>query len=231
MNQHQPEHGRPHARHRRLPRACALLLVCAAAGPGHPARAAGPDAKPGQPDPAAVAQAIQDWPKPARDAAQEMLRKYGPPAEVAPTRLLWQDNGRWLRTVVHKSPVEHDFPVKHADVLEQVIEYRVPLNFYAPLAVFNGSVVPYRTRGELASTGAGEADNVLSLNLADDIIQGRKNADQARDAMEAAAREMQAGRVPEEAQNLRVIRQQGDTRDPDTAVVAAPPSPARSPAR
>lgn len=227
MSRHQPGHGWPRTR-RHTPRACALLLACAATGLGHPARAAGPDAGPGQPDPAAVARAIQDWPKPAQDAAREMLRKYGPPAEVTPTRLLWQDNGRWLRSVVHKSPIEHDFPVKHADVLEQVIEYRVPLNFYAPLATFNGSVIAYRTRGELAATGASEADNVLALNLADDIVQGRKTADQARDAMEAAAREMQAGRMPQDAQDLRVIRQQGDTRDPDTAVVASPPSPARS---
>ena len=179
-------------------------------------------AGPAPPDAASVADITKDWPKPSQAAAQEMLRAYGPPAEATPTMLAWQGNGPWLRTVVRKTPVEHDFPAKHMDVLEQVVEYRVPLNFFTPLATFNGSVVPSRTRGELSAQGDREAANILALNLADDIVQGRAKPDQARTAMAAGVRDLDAGRTPEAAAKLHILRQQGDTSDPDTAVVSPP---------
>lgn len=180
-------------------------------------------ADPAQPDPARVAAIIQDWPKAAQDAAQEMMRKYGPPQETTPTLLIWQGNSPWTRTLVRKTPVEHDFPVKHMDVLDQVVDYRVPLNFFGPLAAFDGSLVPNRTRGEITSSGDREATNILALNLADDIIQGRKTPEQARDAMAVAARDMEAGQIPDDAKALHLAPPQGDLADPDTAVVVAAP--------
>jgi hypothetical protein len=177
----------------------------------------------GQPDAARVAAVIQDWPKASQDAARETMRKYGPPQEATATLLIWQGNSPWKRTVVHKTPVEHDFPVKHTDVLEQVVEYRVPLNFFTPLATFDGSIVADRTRGELTSSGDREETNILALNLADDIVRGRKTVDQAREAMAAAARDMGAGKIPDDAKALHLPPPQGDLADPDTAVVASPP--------
>lgn len=176
-----------------------------------------------QPDPARIAAVIQDWPKASHDAAQEMIRKYGPPQEATATLLIWQGNSPWKRTLVHKSPVEHDFPDKHMDVLEQVVDYRVPLNAFTPLATFDGSVVPNRTRGELTAFGDHEPTNILALNLADDIIQGRKTVEQARDAMGAAVRDIAAGRTPDDAKELRLAPPQGDLADPDTAVITAKP--------
>lgn len=182
-----------------------------------------------QPDPARIATVIHDWPKASQDAAQEMVRKYGPPQEATATLLIWQGNSPWKRTLVHKTPVEHDFPVKHMDVLEQVVEYRVPLNFFGPLATFDGSVVPDRTRGELTSSGDREATNILALNLADDIIQGKKTVDQARDAMTAAVRDIEAGKTPDDAKALHLPPPQGDLADPDTAVIVAAPGKEKSP--
>ena len=179
-------------------------------------------ATPAQPDAAAAAEVIKDWPKPSQDAAQAMLRKYGAPQEATATMLLWSGNGPWVRTIVHKTAVEHDFPQKHADVLEQAVQYRVPLNFFAALATFDGSLVPDRTRGELTVHCDTEATNILVLNLARDIIRGEKTADQARTALAAAMREIQAGRTPADATELRLGPAQGDLSDPDTAVVTAP---------
>jgi hypothetical protein len=175
-----------------------------------------------QPDPARVATVIRDWPKPSQNAAQEMMRKYGPPQEATATLLIWQGNSPWKRTLVHKSPVEHDFPLKHMDVLEQVADYRVPLNLFSPLATFDGSVVANRTRGEVSASGDTEATNIMALNLADDIVQGKKTVEQARDAMGAAARDLAGGRTSQDAKELRLPPPQGDLADPDTAVVVAP---------
>lgn len=193
--------------------------ACMAALAGLPALAATGPAQPGQDEAAA---AIRDWPQSSQAAARQMLEKYGPPAEATATRLTWVGNGSWMQTVVHKSPVAHDFPAKHMDVLEQSVEYRVPLNFYEAIATFDGSVVPHRTRGVLSVDGDREDANILALNLADDIVQGRKSVEQARDAMAAGVRALDAGQTPEDARKLRITRPQGDLSDPDTAVTGSP---------
>jgi hypothetical protein len=180
-------------------------------------------ATPAQPDAAAVADLIRDWPRDAKAAAEAMLRKYGVPGEATATQLRWQDNRPWTRTVVHKAGVEHDFPAKHTDVLEQVVPYKVPLNFLEALATFNGSVVAHRTRGELLAHCDREETNILALNLAHDIIRGQKTVAQAREAMAAGLRDIGAGRVPDDARELRLGPPQGDLSDPDTATVAPPP--------
>ena len=143
-----------------------------------------------------------------------MLRKYGVPQEATATQIRWQDNRPWTRTVVHKAGVEHDFPAKHIDVLEQVVPYKVPLNFLEVLATFNGSVVANRTRGELTAHCDREETNILALNLAHDIIRGQKTVAQAREAMAAGVREIVAGRVPDDARELRLGPPQGDLQRP-----------------
>jgi hypothetical protein len=176
-----------------------------------------------QNSPASVTELIKDWPQEAKAAAEEMLRKYGPPQEVTPTRLHWEANRPWIRSVVHKAGVEHDFPAKHTDVLEQAVSYRVPLNFFEPLATFNGSVIPDRTRGELIAHCDREATNILALNLAHDIIRGQKTVAQAREAMAAGVREIQADRTPADARELRLGPPQGDLRDPDIPAANSTP--------
>ncbi|MBP0444834.1 hypothetical protein J8J14_08560 [Roseomonas sp. SSH11] len=187
-------------------------------GQGTPSQAG-----PNRMDQASVTALIQDWPQEARAAAEEMLRKYGAPQEASPTRLLWEANRPWIRTIVYKTGTPHDFPARHVDVLEQVAPYRVPLNFFEPIATFNGSVVPNRTRGELSTQGDREATNILALNLAHDIIRGHRTVTQAREAMAEGVREIQEGRVPRDAQELRLGPPQGDLRDPDTAVIQPAP--------
>ena len=200
-----------------------LLQAGAAAGAGALAGSAAQATMPAQPDAAAVADLVKDWPREAKAAAEEMLRKYGAPQEATATQLRWQDNRPWTRTVVHKAAVEHDFPAKHMDVLEQVVPYRVPLNFFEALATFNGSVVADRTRGELVAHCDREQTNILALNLAHDVIRGQKTVAQAREAMGTGLREIAAGRIPDDARELRLGPPQGDLRDPDTPTVAPLP--------
>lgn len=133
--------------------------------------------------------------------------------------LIWRDNAPWAQTIVHKVGVEHDFPAKHSDVLEQTITYKVPLNFYTQIATYNGSVVPNRTRGTVTSFGDNEVTNILSINLTEAILRGQMSAEQAREAHVAATRELAAGRKPERAQALTLQPQQGDMTDPDTAMI------------
>ena len=200
-----------------------LLQAGASAGAGAPTGLPAWAAAPAQADQATVVDLIEDWPQEAKAAAEEMLRKYGVPQEATATHLGWQDNRPWARTVVHKAAVEHDFPAKHTDVLEQVVPYRVPLNFFEALATFNGSVVADRTRGELVAHCDREQTNILALNLAHDIVRGQKSVAQAREAMGTGLREIAAGRIPDDARELRLGPPQGDLRDPDTPTVAPLP--------
>jgi hypothetical protein len=171
----------------------------------------------------AAERVAQDWPEPSRKAAEAVAEKYGAPQEQTATLLIWNRNGPWIRTVVHKVGAEHDFPAKHSDVLEQSLPYKVPLNLFSAVATFNGSVIPDRTRGTLTAYGASEAENVLSLNLARAVIRGELTAEQARDKEVAAAQDLAKGQTPELAAKLTVDQQQeGDTSDPDTAMILPP---------
>ena len=200
-----------------------LLLRLAAAAAGTwagPAWATTTGAKtPGKIQAEEVTAITKEWSEPARAAAAEMLQKYGPPQEATASLLIWRDNGPWKRTIVHRAAIDHAFPAPHKDVLEQVVEYKVPLNFYNALAVYNGSVVAHRTRGELTAHGDREAENIVSLNLAQDIIRGRLTAEQAREVHAQTVRELLAGKTPEIAQKLLIPAPQGELADPDTPAV------------
>jgi hypothetical protein len=195
----------------------ASALGAAAVATSMAAQAAPPDAKP---DAGSVVEVTKDWPAASKTAASEMLQKYGPPQEATATMLIWRGNGPWKRTIVHKTGVDHAFATPHQDVLEQTIEYKVPLNFFNALAVYNGSLIADRTRGELTAWCDREATNMLSLNLAQDILRGRITAERAREAHAQAMRELQAGRPPETMQKLTTPPPQGDLADPDTPAVA-----------
>lgn len=191
-----------------------VLLILANAT--DPAKAVEAEAKNGED---AADRVAQGWPEASRAAAAFMLKKYGAPQEMTSTMLIWRDNAPWTRTVVHKVGAEHDFPVRHQDVLEQTIVYKVPLNFYSAIATYNGSVIPDRTRGTVTSFGDSETTNILSLNLTRAIVRGELSAEKARDAHVAAERELLAGRTPETARDIVMQPQQGDVSDPDTAML------------
>ena len=76
-----------------------------------------------------------------------MIKKYGDPQEATVSRLIWYNNGRWKRTIVHQDAVPHHFPTTHPDFLEQVINYKTPLDKFDDIAKFDGSTYPDRTKG------------------------------------------------------------------------------------
>jgi hypothetical protein len=124
---------------------------------------------------------IKDWPEMAKKSAKQTIEKYGPPNEATPSHLVWFNNGVWKRTIVHRHEIPHDFPQPHTDVIENVINYKVPVEKLTELGRFDGSLYIDRTRGEVSARCDMEAANILSLNLMNDIINGKYTAAQARD--------------------------------------------------
>ena len=123
---------------------------------------------------------IKSWPEASQMAAKEMMDKYGKPNETTPRMLVWYNNGPWKKTTIYDVETKHIFPVDHTDVMEQVIDHKVPANKFSALAEYDGSVSVHRTDGEISAKCDFEGANFLALNLAHDIITGKKTVQAAR---------------------------------------------------
>lgn len=163
---------------------------------------------------------IAQWPKSSKEAGEAMIQKYGPPNEATASMLVWYGNGPWTHTIVYREPVQHDFPVPHEDVLEQFVHYRVPADKFDDLAQFDGSVIAERTKGVLSARCDKEGANILALNLADDIITGKKTVEEAREFYGETIKAKMSGQSPEYMSGLRFdVTNHGNTADPDETTV------------
>ncbi len=162
---------------------------------------------------------IDSWPEKQRRAAELIINKYGQPDIVTRDFLLWRDNGPWRRTIAFREGVKHNFPMPHEDSIEQFVKMRVPLEFYDDLAKFDGSVYPDRTRGEISAKCDKEAANFLALNLAKDIIDGKRTVADARRFYADTIASMMAGKQSEYLQRLRFRIPFLRTADPDERVL------------
>jgi len=123
---------------------------------------------------------LKGWPEASQKAAKDMQSKYGNPNGVTPDMLVWNNNGIWLKTIVYKKEMKHDFPKPHTDVIEQWINYSVPLNNYDEVALYDGSVTVNRTNGTVSARCDNEGMNILAINLTYDITKNKVTVDEAR---------------------------------------------------
>ncbi len=163
----------------------------------------------------AASAVIAAWPRVSRDVAETVIGKYGAPDEVTATRLTWFDNGPWKRTIVHRDTVHHRFPMPHPDLLEQVIDYRVPPEMYDELAMYDGSVIAERTKGELAARCDKEGANFLAINLAHDVATGTRTVEEARRFYAQTIQAVMQGEQPAYTQGFQFQLPRGATGDPD----------------
>ena len=120
------------------------------------------------------------WPEGSTIAAREIIQKYGDPQEVTSESLIWRNVAPFKKIIVHKSTFNHRFPLMHQDSLEHVVDYKAPTNKVDDIWRYNGSVSLDRTKGQMSAFGENEAMNILSLNLAHDIMTGKRGMDNAR---------------------------------------------------
>lgn len=156
---------------------------------------------------------ITNWPETAQKAAKAMIEKYGQPAESTPSMLIWHNSGPFKRTIVYKEEIQHDFPMPHKDVLEQFIDYEVPADKFDDLAMFDGSVICERTKGEMSARCDKEGANILALNLSHDIIQDKRSVDESRAFYADAMMKMMTGEMPPYIQSMQFDASRVDTQD------------------
>lgn len=160
-----------------------------------------------------------DWPETSRNVAKKIVNKYGQPDEMTDTRLIWFETGPWKRTIVYKEEVPHHFPKKHVDVLEQTIDYQLPIDKYDDITAYDGSVFAERTKGELSARCDMEAANFLAINLAHDVATGKKSVKAARQEYAKTVMALMEGKKPDYTKGFAFTLPKGDQTDPDQAVL------------
>jgi hypothetical protein len=168
-----------------------------------------------------IEQVTADWPAEPREAAQRLTDYYGEPDEITPSYLIWHEKAKpWKRTMLSKQQSRHDFPSTHYDYVQQTIDYRVPVDRVGDLAAYDGSIIVDRTPGELSARCGGTSKNFLAINLAHDIVEGRKTVDEARRVYGEVAKRFDEGDKDRLTQEFTFALPQGPTGDADRPVGA-----------
>ena len=191
-----------------------LLAACASrptqvasSGDGSPAPSSAPSAS-------AV---LAGWPDKQRQTATEMTAKYGQPDIVSDHMIAWFDNGPFVKTVIMRDAVPHNFPMPHSDYLTQTVRHRVAADRVDELFQFDGSVYVHRTRGEITAQCDLEPMNLLALNLAHDVATGRRTVDDARAFYAKTAMAFKQGDESSPYVNGLIFQQEPSAADPDHA--------------
>jgi len=159
---------------------------------------------------------IKGWPKEPQASARRLVEYYGEPEEYSPSRLIWRNTrDGWKRTELARDEVPHDFPSHHTDFLEQFIDYKVPVDKYSTLAEFDGSVIAERTKGELSARCGGTSMNFVAINLAHDIVTGKRTVAEARQEYTRLYEAYKRGEKPPYTQSFQFSLPKGDTGDRD----------------
>lgn len=130
----------------------------------------------------AVNKLLGAWPAGPRLAGEQMMAKYGAPQEATSERLVWHNAGPYLRILLTRKELPHNFPITHMDYLEHTIAYNVPVDKTDEVHALDASISIYRVGGELSARCDLESNNVLTLNLAHDVATGKKTVEEARKA-------------------------------------------------
>lgn len=121
------------------------------------------------------------WSAKHGEVATMLSSKYGQPDVVSDHLIAWHNRVPYAKIALMRSTVQHDYPMPHLDFLTHTVMHRVPAGKVAELWQFDGSVWAHRTRGELMAQCDIEPNNLLALNVAHEIIMGKRTVADARD--------------------------------------------------
>jgi hypothetical protein len=101
-----------------------------------------------------------------------------------------------------------------------VIDYRVPPEMAHLIAMFDGSILVDRTRGEVSARCDSEAANVLGLNMVHEIVTGKRSVEDARETSTQNTVAYNMGRAAPYAERLLFEVPQGGTEDLDESMIS-----------
>lgn len=139
---------------------------------------------------------LASWPENSRLTARALVERYGAPRKADDAALIWYGPGAWKRTVLHRSEAD-------GNILEQVVDYRVPERRIDDMRAFDGRVLVDRKAGELYVRSDRPETNFLLANLADEVAGGFKSVDDARSFYDRQVRLSEAGKSSSYRDSLR----------------------------
>ena len=172
--------------------ALGILALCALRAPAEESPVSAPVQNETSASARTAESAIRNWPERPRRTARALIEKYGAPGRIDLNDLVWYKNGPWQKTVVYRQ-APRDL-MRGKDVLEQSISYAVPDAKVAELKKFDDGLKFDKSSGELSSRSESESLNYLALNLADEIVNDKRNAEDARDFYRKTARLAASGK-------------------------------------
>jgi hypothetical protein len=136
---------------------------------------------------------VASWSNSSALAARRLMEEYGAPDEARSGRLMWRGNGPWSQTVVwDQTPLYA--PEDRDDLLEQTVVYLCAEEDIAKLAAFNPKIVVDRHMNTIAVRSSSQEVSYLTMNLADDIVNGRTTPERAREEYDRILRLSAAGK-------------------------------------
>jgi hypothetical protein len=169
---------------------------------------------------ASAEEVLGDWNDEQQSVVRGLMEKYGQPDEFTENLLIWRERDQWHEILASKNGDRHEFPFPHTDFVESSTRYRLPAGKACDLAEFDGSVSFRRTEGLISARCHDEEANFLALNLADDIVHGRRSVDEARQAYVDAMIDYRSGQQVPYMQRLHFPKEM-DTTDPDTELITS----------
>lgn len=157
---------------------------------------------------------VSNWPEASKMAVDEITAKYGKPDGITADELFWLKKGVWKKICISKMESKHSFPIEHTDMMQTSISYDVPEDKMDDLGKFDGSVTFDRTQGTMSARCDKEGNNFLALNLANEIVLGKKTVVQARKAYGDIIKEKMKGGHPIYMEKLS-FTVKSNTADPD----------------
>ncbi|UPT74785.1 MAG: hypothetical protein M0D55_03435 [Elusimicrobiota bacterium] len=137
---------------------------------------------------------ILSWPTYSYRLARAMIAQYGQPTEARDEALVWHDNGPWKRTVVHREAPGGRAFKRNKGRLEQSAAYRADPAKLDLLARYDREIEADLSEGRLTSRADTEAENFLALNLADEVLTGRREPREAAQLRQKLLHEGPAGK-------------------------------------
>ena len=167
-----------------------------------------------------VTKQVQSWPDESKKAADFMVKKYGKPDGMTDNMLVWNNVKPFKRSIVYKEAVTHKFPKEHKDVLEHFIDYEAPkAEKVAEIWRFDGSVILEKTKGEMSARCDSEEANILALNLANAIINGKRSVEDARMEYARQMLSLSQGKPQDMTQKLAFTPASSDAGDADESIM------------
>ncbi|HXT00758.1 MAG TPA: hypothetical protein VN915_08800 [Elusimicrobiota bacterium] len=145
----------------------------------------------------------KSWPANSKVTAKKLIDKYGPPDAATGDRLVWNDHGKWTQIRLFREGATDDFPTTHRDIVENTVQYDVPQDKAGELTKFYPGLSVDRAAGTMSARSDSEEANILALNLADEIVKGKRDVDSARDYMRSTLRKTMAGKSSPYTDSLR----------------------------